>query len=156
LARILSLKKEGRTMADSAGAAAVQVPARRPSLIWPIGVAIGQGAAWFWLVVFVMVMEPSYERIFRDFKMPLPIMTQWFIDLGHFLFDYWYLLTVPLLAWTIFYGAVVWQLERRQSAVGKLLWYGLTWFAPLLFLISANLAFMIPMRQLLNILRGSP
>jgi hypothetical protein len=140
-----SLTPGGQAMYDSAS---------RQSIVWPVIVAVGQGATWAALIVFVMLMEPLYERVFSNFKQPLPYLTQTFIMLGHFLFDYWYLLTVPLLLWTLVNGFVVWQLESRRSTVGKLLWYGLTCFAPYAFLTLANLAFMIPMMLLLKSLSG--
>ncbi len=121
--------------------------ARGRSIVWPAIVAVAQGATWTGLIAFVMLLEPLFERVLRDFKQPLPIISVHMIELAHFLFDYWYLLTLPLLAWTVLYGFVVWQLEHRRFAVGKIFWYTLTWFTPYAFLTLANLALMIPMVQ---------
>src|SRR5438034_4686080 len=50
------------------------------------------------ILTFIMIMIiPKFEKIFRDFKMTLPDLTQWLMAVSRWFAEYWYVLpTFPL------------------------------------------------------------
>src|SRR5437870_7130746 len=66
------------------------------AMVYPIAVisvAIG-------ILTFIMVyIIPKFEKIFKDFDMKLPDLTQWLMNTSHWFADYWYVIPLFPLAW---------------------------------------------------------
>ena len=53
------------------------------------------------ILTFIMIkIVPAFEKIFKDFKQPLPAMTQFLIDTSHLAADYWFCIpAIPIGIW---------------------------------------------------------
>ncbi len=147
------------TISNTAGLAApVAIPVydspRRPSVLWPVIVAISQGVVWSSILGFLLLIEPAYVRILMDFKADLPSFTINVIRFADFVGDWWFLIPIPLAAWMVVNGYIVWRLDVRESIIGKIAWYSLTWGAAIITLAAINLAFAVPLVHLVNALTG--
>ena len=132
----------------------VEMSQRRRSIAWPVIVAIGQGVVWSSILGFLLLVEPAYVRILMDFKADLPSFTTNVIRFADFVGDWWFLIPIPLAALMVVNGYIVWLLDVRESIIGKIAWYSLTWGAAIVTLAAINLAFAIPLVHLINALTG--
>src|SRR5438445_8713417 len=66
------------------------------AMVYPVVVIL---VATLILTFIMLAIIPKFEKIFKDFNMTLPTMTQWLMNTSHWFADYWY--TIPLfpLAW---------------------------------------------------------
>ena len=66
-----------------------------PAFVAVIGIAI--------MVVFMTVMLPKFLTIFEGLKIDLPMSTQILVGFSHFMRDYWWLLTLVIIATTVIF-----------------------------------------------------
>jgi type II secretory pathway component PulF len=66
-----------------------------PAFVAVIGIAI--------MVVFMTVMLPKFLTIFEGLKIDLPMSTQILVGFSHFMRDYWWLLTMVIIATTVIF-----------------------------------------------------
>src|SRR5438132_3762196 len=69
------------------------------AMVYPvvvITVAIG-------ILTFIMVyIIPKFEKIFKDFDMKLPDLTQWLMTVSHWFVDCWYVIPLVPVGWWLF------------------------------------------------------
>lgn len=67
------------------------------AMVYPVAVVVFAVG----ILTFIMIkIVPAFEKIFKDFNTPLPMITKVLIEGSHAVFNYWYLLPgVPLCVW---------------------------------------------------------
>lgn len=66
------------------------------AMVYPIVVILVAVAILSFIMVFII---PKFEKIFKEFNMKLPGITQWLIDVSHWFGNYWYVLPLFPLCW---------------------------------------------------------
>ena len=104
-------------------------------LLTPLMLA-AHGVAALVFVGFMCKVVPSYAKIFADFDLELPAMTQLVIQLSYLTLSYWYLL---MLAVIVLDGALLFVLNLSPPWLAwvKWVWFGLF---PLIVLVGIGLA----------------
>lgn len=116
---------------------------------YPVTVLVGvvSSALWLALAGFLWLIVPGYEQTFADFRMRVPLVTEWAINLSRWLTTFWFL-TVP--AWTavvVGLPVLTWFIrhEARSRSLGWL-WSMAVILLPLtligLFWASCHLPFL--------------
>ena len=49
-----------------------------------------QGVAWVAICIAFLIFVPKFERMFRDFKIELPPLTESVLMMSHFMYNYWF------------------------------------------------------------------
>jgi type IV pilus assembly protein PilC len=65
------------------------------------------------LTFIMLVIIPKFEKIFKDFNMKLPALTQWLMDTSRWFGNYWYVLPLFPLSWWLLIKLI------RLSRVGN-------------------------------------
>jgi len=114
---------------------------------------IVQGVVWMGVCVAFIQLAPGFERVFADFKVDLPELTKRFIQLDHFLHQYWWLAIPLVLVWALANVGVVVALGLSPTTFSrfcKWTWCVLASLAPLAFMALATLAYIVPMEVMLD------
>ncbi|MBN1588587.1 MAG: hypothetical protein JW888_03640 [Pirellulales bacterium] len=122
-------------------------PSRRS--LTPALLAALHGALWivFWGMIFQQV--GSFQKIFIDFDVELPVMTAWAITLANCLHGYWYLILPVMAALWVGDLVVVYALyQRPKLAVLKWLWLIAMFLLPLGAIAWIVVALWIPLISL--------
>lgn len=69
------------------------------AMIYPVVVILVAVSILTFIMLFII---PKFEKIFKDFNMKLPALTQWLMDTSRWFSNYWYVLPlVPLGLWLL-------------------------------------------------------
>ncbi len=118
-----------------------------PAILW----AAFHGMLWFVLLVMMLKYVPAYHRIFEDFGVDLPVMSQWVLTWSNLAASYWYLI-LPLMALLcaadsmILYALYL----RPKAAVLRCLWLGVMLLVPLGLMALTVLTVRIPLIRLIQ------
>jgi type II secretory pathway component PulF len=109
-----------------------------------IVVPVVAGLLWLTAAFQLLVIVPRFEKLFMDFKMKLPLLTEWLIR------DAWWGAPAGLAFWTSIGIALCFSRRTR--------WLGLTLVvvAPLLFNLLVFLGICIPYVELVKAIGDAP
>src|SRR4051812_3818204 len=67
------------------------------AMVYPVVVILVAVAILTFIMIWII---PKFEKIFKDFNMRLPAITEWLIAVSHWFANYWYVMPlVPLSVW---------------------------------------------------------
>ncbi len=103
-------------------------------------------AANFWIAVFlfILLVTPHYDRVFRDRGLRVSGATQWALAVGHWTETYWYV--VPLFGVIILPVMILlsWFLRHRvRTMVPSCIWFGLLLGLPWLLFLGFGLSVLL-------------
>ncbi len=82
------------------------------------------GALWIGLVTVLLRIVPRYKRVYADFGMKLPLLTEWLIDISDLMLEFWPLLIVVMAVFLALNGGISFLLYSYRS----LRWAYWLWF----------------------------
>jgi type II secretory pathway component PulF len=86
-------------------------------------VVVIHGILWAWFVDTMVRGVPGFKKIFADFGMRLPAVTELTLDLSDWMVEYSYLVLILLLILLALDGGVAyWLYARRQTRWAYWLW----------------------------------
>jgi hypothetical protein len=122
-------------------------PSRPPATDLVIGVAI---PAFLWACFFVglVLVVPRFKRIFMDFGMALPAITEAVLAVSDWAASYWYVLILSVPFLLVPAVAVVYGLARLPARLLSWLWFVLMIALPLLAMVLVFVAIYLPLVKL--------
>ena len=79
-----------------------------PSIVLTVAIGV--------IVVLLLFVTPTFEKMFKDFGSKLPAPTQFLVDLSHGLIDNWYLFLGIPIAFVVSFKAII------RSKKGRIVW----------------------------------
>jgi hypothetical protein len=121
----------------------------RPTPFVPGVLALVHGAAWVALVLVLLLVVPRYDKMFKDFGLKLPLLTEMVVAASRWVVRYWYVL-VPAGVVLLALDAAVLHGLRLAPATRILswLWFLLILAGTLVALLVVWLAVAHPMAKL--------
>ncbi|HEV3416990.1 MAG TPA: hypothetical protein VG056_09265 [Pirellulales bacterium] len=135
-------------------AAAVEKSSGRSIIRRAIVVGSAQAAVWIGIGIAVVQVGNRCEKVLRDFKQDLLVMSKIAFGLNHVLYDYWYLLSPLVLIWPLLNYGVALATRFKSGPTLRCVWYVLTWLTPALALVFFLLAYLIPFVSLFSQLQA--
>ena len=109
------------------------------------------GVAYLISVAELMFVVPRFERVFLDFKLKLPLSTEWTISVSRFAVKYWYL---PVLVFPIAVGVIFSWMRYRIGNRVLLVIFGSLFVVLLVANVFLWISLILPERALLEGLGG--
>jgi hypothetical protein len=114
-----------------------------------IAIGAAQAVLWTVLSVAVIVASSAVGKTFTDFGRKLPEMTRAVFGFALLLRHYWYFGLLAACCWPFANWGVVSLLSPSPDAfILRRLWYLATWIVPIVAVIFALAALMIPLMAL--------
>ncbi len=118
-----------------------------------IAMTLVHAVLWVPILLYLILFVPRLKKIFADFGMVLPRMSEWMIASSDFVATYWYLLPVLIVFVLLADGAVIYLLRRGTGRSGpSWIWFSLIILLTILVMIGMVTASLLPMITLLEAL----